>query len=124
MVIRSFVAADVDDPDFAFKARVAAATRRRALLSARRLQRPRTGSMRKPVRGYGMPVRLKKLIGTILLIALVIVYALIATIIAVAQLAQSGPLVHFLYFLITGLLWILPAMAIIRWMIVPGKRGG
>ena len=43
-----------------------------------------------------MPVRLKKLIGTILLIALVIVYALIATIIAVAQLAQSGPLVHFL----------------------------
>ena len=71
-----------------------------------------------------MPVRLKKLIGTILLIALVIVYALIATIIAVAQLAQSGPLVHFLYFLITGLLWILPAMSIIRWMIVPGKRGG
>ena len=70
-----------------------------------------------------MPVRLKKFIGTILLIALVLVYALVATIVAVAQLAESGPLVHFAYFLITGLLWILPAMVIIRWMIVPGKRG-
>ena len=40
-----------------------------------------------------MPIRLKKLIGTVLLIALVVVYALLATMIAVAQLSQSGPLV-------------------------------
>jgi len=70
-----------------------------------------------------MPVRVKKLIGTILLIALVIVYALVATLIAVAQLAESGPLAHFAFFLVSGLLWILPAMAIIRWMIVPPKTG-
>jgi hypothetical protein len=69
-----------------------------------------------------MPIRLKKLIGTVLLVALVIVYALLATMIAVAQLAQSGPLVHFAFFLFSGLLWILPAMAIIKWMMIEKPR--
>ncbi len=68
-----------------------------------------------------MPIRLKKLIGTFLLVALVIIYALLATMIAVAQLSQSGPLVHFAFFLFSGLLWILPAMAIIKWMMIEKK---
>ena len=68
-----------------------------------------------------MPIRLKKLIGTILLILLVITYALVATIVAVAQLSQSGPLVHFAFFLFTGVLWILPAMGIIKWLILPPR---
>src|SRR3989337_2001152 len=53
-----------------------------------------------------MPVRLKKLIGTVLLVLLVIVYALVATMVAVAQLSQSGPLVHLAFFTLTGILWI------------------
>src|SRR6185312_16160976 len=65
-----------------------------------------------------MPMRLKKLIGTVLLVALVIVYALVATIVAVAQLSQSGPLAHFLFFLFSGILWVLPAMGIIKWLIL------
>lgn len=68
-----------------------------------------------------MPVRLKKLIGTILLITLVIVYALLATMIAVAQLSESGPLVHLLFFFLSGLLWVLPAMLIIKWMVTEPK---
>jgi hypothetical protein len=64
-----------------------------------------------------MPVRLRKLIGTVLLVLLVVVYALVATIVAVAQLSESGPLVHLAFFLLSGLLWILPAMAIIKWMV-------
>lgn len=64
-----------------------------------------------------MPVRLKKFIGTFILVALVIVYAVLATAIAVAQLAESGPLVHMLYFFLTGLLWVLPAMLVIKWML-------
>ncbi|HTV69405.1 MAG TPA: DUF2842 domain-containing protein [Rhizobiaceae bacterium] len=68
-----------------------------------------------------MPVRLKKLIGTILLIVLVLVYALVATAVAVAQLAESGPLVHLAFFVFSGLLWILPAMLIIRWMVKEPK---
>lgn len=63
-----------------------------------------------------MNVRVKKLIGTVVLVVLVVVYAVFATAIAVAQLAESGPLVHMAYFFVTGLLWILPAMWIIKWM--------
>ncbi len=71
-----------------------------------------------------MPIRLKKLIGAVLLVALVIVYALVATSVAVAQLSQSGPLVHLAFFLISGLLWVLPAMGIIKWLIVEPKPKG
>ncbi len=71
-----------------------------------------------------MPVRLKKLIGTVLLVALVIVYALVATMVAVAQLAESGPVVHLLFFLLSGLVWVLPAMGIIKWMVSEPKARG
>ena len=71
-----------------------------------------------------MPIRLKKLIGTFLLVALVIVYALVASIVAVAQLSESGPLVHFLFFLFSGLLWVLPAMGIIKWLILEPTAEG
>lgn len=72
-----------------------------------------------------MPIRLRKLVGTVLLVVLVLVYAIVATIVAVAQLSQSGPLVHLAFFLISGVLWILPAMGIIKWLILPrpGERG-
>lgn len=68
-----------------------------------------------------MPVRVKKLIGTVLLVALVLVYALVATIVAMAQFAESGPLVHLAYFFFSGLLWVLPAMLIVKWMITPPR---
>ncbi|MEJ6783270.1 DUF2842 domain-containing protein [Aminobacter sp. Piv2-1] len=69
-----------------------------------------------------MPVRVKKLIGTVLLVLLVVVYALVATMVAVAQLAQSGALVHLVFFFLSGLLWVLPAMWIIKWMVKPASR--
>ncbi|MFD1743977.1 DUF2842 domain-containing protein [Rhizobium helianthi] len=68
-----------------------------------------------------MPVRLKKFIGTILIIILVSVYAVLATTIATLTLSQSAWYVHLLYFLLTGVLWVLPAMLIIRWMAGPKK---
>lgn len=66
-----------------------------------------------------MPVRLRKLIGTVLIVVLVILYALIATTVASNQLGQSAWWVHLLFFAISGLIWILPAMFIIRWMEKP-----
>jgi hypothetical protein len=68
-----------------------------------------------------MPVRLKKFIGTIILIALVVVYALVATTVAVARLAEAGALAHLAYFFLTGLLWVLPAMLVIKWMVKPPR---
>jgi hypothetical protein len=64
-----------------------------------------------------MPVRVKKLVGTILLVALVIVYALAATAIAAARLADAPAWAHALYFMVTGVAWVVPAMFIISWMI-------
>jgi hypothetical protein len=58
----------------------------------------------------------------VLLVTLVVLYALIATTIAVAQLSNSSALVHLAYFALTGLLWVLPAMLIIKWMAKPPKK--
>ncbi|MGD9915495.1 MAG: DUF2842 domain-containing protein [Rhizobiaceae bacterium] len=69
-----------------------------------------------------MPERIRRLIGSILLVVLVVIYALLATTIASARLSTSGPLVHLAFFLISGLLWVLPAMLIIKWMYKPRKR--
>lgn len=66
-----------------------------------------------------MTQSIRKLIGTVLLVALVIVYALVATAIAAARLADSPWWVHTLYFLLTGILWVVPAMLLIRWMMKP-----
>ncbi len=65
----------------------------------------------------------RKLLGTVLLFVLVILYALIATTIATARLADSPGWVHLLYFLVTGILWVLPAMALISWMMRPDDDG-
>ncbi|MDS7596779.1 DUF2842 domain-containing protein [Agrobacterium tumefaciens] len=66
-----------------------------------------------------MRPRLRSLIGTIFIICLVVVYAVLATSVAAAVLAQSPWWVHLVYFILTGLLWILPAMLVIRWMAGP-----
>lgn len=72
-----------------------------------------------------MPLRLRKLVGTFALVTLVVLYALLATTIATYRLAESPWWVHLLYFLLSGLIWILPAMLIIRWMERPqGGKGG
>ncbi len=63
-----------------------------------------------------MPVRLRKFIGMLALVVLVVVYALVSTAVAVAQLADKGALVHLAYYVVSGLLWVLPAMVLIKWM--------
>ncbi|MBL0371353.1 DUF2842 domain-containing protein [Rhizobium sp. KVB221] len=68
-----------------------------------------------------MPKTLRKLIGTVLIIVLVLVYAFLATMIASATLGNSHWSIHLLYFFLTGLLWILPAMGIIKWMEKPDR---
>lgn len=71
-----------------------------------------------------MPVRLRKFIGTILMIVLVLVYAVLATTIATLTLAQAPAWVHLVYFLLTGVIWIVPAMFLIKWMAGPRPGDG
>ncbi len=63
-----------------------------------------------------MHPRLRSFVGTILIIVLVVVYAIVATAVASALLGQSPWWMHLAYFVLTGVLWILPAMLIIKWM--------
>ncbi|RWX13044.1 DUF2842 domain-containing protein [Rhizobium hidalgonense] len=67
-----------------------------------------------------MPLRLRKLIGTGLVIILVIVYARAATTFASLLLGTSPWWVHMAYFFFTRLLWIRPAM-LIKWTEKPAK---
>lgn len=69
-----------------------------------------------------MNVRIKKIIGTVLIVVIAMLYALIATTIASAKLADSNGWIHMIYFLVTGLLWVVPAMFIINWMSRPPKN--
>jgi len=63
-----------------------------------------------------MTHRWRKLVGTIALLALVTVYAIVAVTVASARLAEAGPAIQLGFFFITGLIWVLPAMLLIRWM--------
>ncbi|MEF2552443.1 DUF2842 domain-containing protein [Aurantimonas sp. A2-1-M11] len=63
-----------------------------------------------------MSVRTRKLIGAIVLVVLVIVYAVVATAVATVYLPTASGWMHLAYFFFTGILWIVPAMFIIAWM--------
>ncbi len=64
-----------------------------------------------------MNPRFKTFIGSIVLVAMMAIYALVAVTIASARLAESSVWVHLAFFAFTGLLWILPAMGLISWML-------
>ncbi len=63
----------------------------------------------------------RKFIGMVLLVIFVVVYALIAMVIGDMTLQQSSTLVRMIYFAIAGLIWVIPAGAIIWWMEKGGK---
>lgn len=69
-----------------------------------------------------MPVRLKKLIGTFVILALVVVYAVVAVTVATYRLVGTPWWAQLLYFLLSGLLWVLPAMLVINWMAREPRR--
>ena len=70
-----------------------------------------------------MAEKLRKLAGTLALIVLIVVYSLTAMTIAAAKLPGTSGLVQLIYYAIAGLLWVLPAGAIIWWMAKPRKEG-
>lgn len=66
-----------------------------------------------------MPIRIRKLIGGIALILLVVVWALTAMALAQSILVSTTGIVATLYYIVAGLGWVLPAMPLIRWMSRP-----
>ncbi|HLO22562.1 MAG TPA: DUF2842 domain-containing protein [Methyloceanibacter sp.] len=63
-----------------------------------------------------MQVRTRKLIGTILLLLFLAVYATAAAVIGSGRIALAPQWVQFAFYLTTGLLWVIPAGLLVRWM--------
>ena len=61
-------------------------------------------------------IRTRKLIGTFLLLALIVVYSLIAMLFAVHFVLDLHSAIQVAYFVAAGLLWLPPAMVLVRWM--------
>lgn len=64
-----------------------------------------------------MKQRQRKLAGTVALLIFLTLYALLALAVAVVlQVNDGGKFVELLYYIVAGLLWVVPAGAIISWM--------
>jgi Protein of unknown function (DUF2842) len=63
-----------------------------------------------------MPARVRKLIGTVALLVLVSIWALLAMALAQSALTNINGFVAAIYYVVAGLGWVLPAMPIISWM--------
>jgi hypothetical protein len=66
-----------------------------------------------------MPIRLRKLIGAIALIVLVVTWALVAMALAQSPVIKANGLVEVIYYVVAGLGWVLPGMLLVRWMSRP-----
>ncbi len=68
-----------------------------------------------------MPIRLRKFIGAVALLVLVIVWALVAMALAQAPVIRDNTALSIAYYVIAGLGWVLPAMPLISWMSAPKR---
>lgn len=66
-----------------------------------------------------MSSSLRKLIGTLILVITIPVYGLIAMVVAVAVLPGVNFWWQLVYYVVAGLLWVLPAGLLISWMAKP-----
>ena len=71
-----------------------------------------------------MPQRLRKLVGTVVLVVFVSLYALAAMTVAAAKLPGTHWLVQLIFFLVAGLAWVIPAAPLVTWMQKPDRPAG
>ncbi len=63
-----------------------------------------------------MTSRNRKLVGTIALLMFVSIYALLAMVAAMILQVNASKATELTYYLVTGLLWVLPAGWLVKWM--------
>jgi predicted membrane channel-forming protein YqfA (hemolysin III family) len=63
-----------------------------------------------------MTIRQRKLIGAVLLLALVVVWSLAGVAVAQAPALKESKAWQMLFYVVVGLGWVLPAMPLIKWM--------
>jgi len=65
-----------------------------------------------------MPIRLRKLIGGIVLIVLVVCWALLAMALAQLPVIKANAVVEAIYYVLAGLGWLILAMPLVKWMVL------
>jgi hypothetical protein len=60
--------------------------------------------------------RSRKLLGTVLMLVFVVLYALVVTAIAAPILSRANKAVEAIFYVIAGLAWAPPLMLLIKWM--------
>lgn len=66
-----------------------------------------------------MHPRLKKAIGTVITVVFLTIYCLLAMMLAVRLLPGTSGWTQLLYYVVAGLLWVIPIGIVIRWMQKP-----
>lgn len=63
-----------------------------------------------------MTMRLRKFIGTFLLLGLITIYCLLVMVLAVTVVPQIGKLWEAVFYAVAGLAWVPPAGLLVSWM--------
>jgi hypothetical protein len=63
-----------------------------------------------------LPIRVRKLIGAVALVVLVLVWSLLAMALAQAVELRSSRVLEFAFYVIAGIGWVVPAMPLVSWM--------
>ncbi len=66
-----------------------------------------------------MTMRTRKLVGAVLLLLFIALYALVAMLVAVVLQVNGSKLAELIYYVVAGLLWVLPAAWLVKWMQKP-----
>ena len=68
-----------------------------------------------------MSIRIRKLIGAFALLALAVVWSLLAMALAQSVLTDISGLIATIFYVVAGLGWVLPAMLLVKWMARPDR---
>jgi hypothetical protein len=66
-----------------------------------------------------MTIRTRKLVGTLVLLVFLAVYAFLAMLVAVVLGVNGSKVGELLFFIVGGLAWVVPAAWLVRWMQKP-----
>ncbi|MDO9383113.1 MAG: DUF2842 domain-containing protein [Hyphomicrobiaceae bacterium] len=66
-----------------------------------------------------MTMRTRKLVGAILLLLFLAAYSLVAMLVAVVLQVNSSKVAELAYYVVAGLLWVVPAAWLVKWMQKP-----
>ena len=69
-----------------------------------------------------MTPRIRKFVGTVLLLVVLAIYSLLVAVAASAVLTGTNKVVEMLFYAIAGIAWVLPAGVLIRWMYASPKE--